>query len=239
MAVRNLPPGIEPSIETDQGTLWYNPYTGQYTKLSRNYALRLQRAWKRGETLTQARRGGGITTGAQEYAQRIFRRREKLEREEAQRELERQEAIQREYSLARYQAEQDFRDTNGFSYSYWEYLRENWIIAINNMAWPSAPTEAMHFDVHGNRKDPRIFPSDVRSVKRLYDQGFRDPVYDAPTWQQWVEARLAERLSAMQQFRDTGDNLVGKRQYESREMWISQTGFANAAAPPIEWWWYH
>lgn len=90
----------------------------------------------------------------------------------------------------------------------------------------------------GVRQDPRIFPEDIAAVRDLYTNGFRDPVYDPGSWEQWVEQRLAERLSALVQYQDDNDSAPGSQQFWGRtSAWIGFMG--AAAAPPVEFWYYH
>ena len=221
---------MQPSIDTAMGKRYLNPYNLTYIP-NRTYALRLQRGWRRGFTLTQARRGRETVTGAHEYALRVLRR-------EARRELEAQQAVDTEVQRNYAQFRHDFLMQNGFTYDYWIYLYKHWIRAINQMAWGDAPTASMHYE-NGQRQDPRVFPADVASARSLYEQGFRDPVYPVDTWQEWIENRLQERLSAIYDYQEMLDARPGRSYYYARRPWIGNAGFAAASPPPLELWYYH
>lgn len=119
----------------------------------------------------------------------------------------------------------------------WERWRKLYIQEINRRSFPSAPSRSMQFR-DGTRVDPRIFISDILMVKQLYDGGYRDPVLSPRTWEEWVELRLRERLSALVAYQDESDYMPGRIQYGQRNgTWIGF--FGAASAPPVELWYYH
>lgn len=209
--------GLPSEIITPSGQPAYlNPYTGTYST-SRSYAMRMQRGYRRGVTQQIAR--GKRAGEARTRAQRTFERYGITETER--------------FGLG-------FERRYGFSYKDWRRWRRLWISEINRRTWPQARSYRMQVDELGQRKDPRIFPEDVAAVKTLYDQGYTEIGRSSPpTWQQWVETRLAERLAATIAFQDLHDRAMGQVMYNSRsQTWASQV-FIYSTGPPIEWWFYH
>lgn len=130
-----------------------------------------------------------------------------------------------------------FEQQYGIPYRVWERLRRKYIIELNKRSWPGGPSR-MNTDDMGNRNDPRVFPSDIYAIRRLYDTGYRDPVTPVETWEQYAEVRLSQRLNALIMYQDYNDSDPGRADYNSRSgIWYG--AFTAASAPPIELWYYH
>lgn len=155
-------------------TEYFNPYTGTYIR-SKSYAQRMQRGYARGMTRQEAR-GHVPAVGMTEYGQRRAR-------EEA-----------RDFA---------FEQRYGFKYSYWLYLRRNWVDEINEMAAPSANI------------DPLLVGWELQNAPQTGHN------------EEWIEARLAEKLVAMIYYRE-GNPQPGAADFRT------QDGMA-----PIVWWYYH
>ena len=130
-----------------------------------------------------------------------------------------------------------FQERHGISYNDWARFYRRYVREINRRSFPTAPGPAMVID-NGVRRDPRIFPEDIAAVRDLYNNGFRDPVYNPGSWEEWTDQRLAERLGALVDFQDSADSAAGSQQFWGRtSAWIGTMGIA--AAPPVEFWYYH
>lgn len=202
---------------------YLNPYQGTYSE-SRSYARRMQSSYARG--LSQATARGHRTVNGRSESQ-IRRDRERITYGD-------QLPPWQRFGLG-------FEQRYGFSYAYWRFLRRNWIDEINQRAYPHPHSRYMMVDANGQRADPRIFPSDITAIRQLYDNGFRDPVHsEVTTWQQWVELRLVERLTAIRDYQDMHDPTFGRLAYQNRSsVWLNANLMGGASAPPLELWWYH
>lgn len=109
---------LPPEIVFPTGKTGYlNPYSGKYTT-SRSYALRMQRAYSRGQTQSEAR-GHRAVNGVTESQRRNA-----------------QAALANPGLTRHQQFEIGFQQRYGFSYKYWRYLRRNWIDDINRRSSP-------------------------------------------------------------------------------------------------------
>jgi hypothetical protein len=105
-------------------TTYLNPYTGKYTR-SRSYALRMQRAYSRGLTQSEAR--GHRAVGGETETQR--RRRQTRERTGM--------TPWESFGIG-------FQQRYGFSYRYWRRLRRLYVDEINRRASPGAKILPSH-----------------------------------------------------------------------------------------------
>jgi hypothetical protein len=219
-------------------TYYLNPYTGQYIRNER-YARRLQRGYRYGLSRTEARRSGvhGVAAyrarGQSETQQRVA-------------------SAQARGNLSPYQVFLGgFERRYGFSYSDWRRWYRRYIKEINERAWPQASSPRMQRDETG-RRDPRIFPEDIRAIIELYNGGYRPVRSSSPaSWREWVENHLATRLINMIDYQDNHNSTPAKEAFvaEAQDTWlrtqvpaedIMSLQLATAAAgPPVEWWYYH
>lgn len=134
----------------------------------------------------------------------------------------------------------------GLTEAQWRRLKRLYVDEINQRSWPQAPSSRMNIDIAGNRKDPRIFKSDVMYIVDLFQGGYRDPaVPSISDWLTYTEWRLSERLNAIIQYQEFGDLTAGREDFYSRStvwpqggLWI-QGGLRISTGPPIEFWYYH
>ncbi len=139
---------------------------------------------------------------------------------------------------------QRFEINRGIPYREWERWRRKYVNEINVRSWPTGPNTRYPVVNEGVRQDPRVYPEDLAAIKQAYDDGYRDPAMPNISYQEWIEIRLTERLSAMIAFQDFKDSTPGRNQYNSRQgAWTAQgmwTGvFSVASGPPLELWYYH
>lgn len=173
--------------------LFYNPYTGQYTK-NRSYARRMQRGFAAGLTRQQARGHGINAQGLTEYQSRRQRQ---------------QQPIPGPDVIVPPSPEFQFRQMWGFELSYWIYLRENWVDAINARTSP-----AMQIT-------PAWIQQELANADLLRSIG-------EPAGEEWLEPRLGERLADIIEYQDYGNPDPGFVHFNYRD-----------DLRPIEWWFYH
>lgn len=132
----------------------------------------------------------------------------------------------------------------GLTESQWRRLKRLYVDEINERSWPTGPAR-MNIGPQG-RQDPRIFKVDVVAIVDLFQGGYRDPaVPSINDWLTYTEWRLSERLNAMVEYQDYGNNIPGQQDYNMRSavwpqggMWL-QGGLNVSSGPPIEFWYYH
>lgn len=161
MTTPNNPPLeilLPPNRRGERIPAFLNPYRGTYTT-SRSYALRMQSGYRRGLTQAQARRGAGSVSELSESQRRRAR-------------------TQAQYGMTPWQRYNiTFQQQYGFSYSYWRYLRKNWIAEINQMAAPDAQITP-------------VFIAQALANQQLTGHN-----------EEWIEQRLQEKLEDMHEYR--------------------------------------
>lgn len=185
---------VHPNGET---ILYLNPYTGTYTA-SKSYGLRMQRGYRRGLPQYEAR---GKPAGEAAI---------------------RRQQIQEQYGQTPWQRfTQSFERRYGFSYSYWRYLRRNWVDEINSLTSK---------DGFGH-----ITPTTVSQIIQMWNAGIHDPYHpEFESWQAWVENRLETRLDDTVAYQEFRDKEPGRISWGQRN-WLTMTG----TGPPIEFYYYH
>lgn len=160
---------------------YYNPYSGTYGR-NKQYAQRLQRAYRAGQT---RQTGRGHTAGhLTEY--------------------ERVKATAAAHNQTPYQRfTRSFERRWGFKYSYWLYLRRHWVDEINGMSSPNSPGKitpamvSMELQNSGVFTLPGGFPLPSPT---LLMRGPEGPVVSQG--EAWIELRLEERLEDMNEYRE-------------------------------------
>lgn len=142
-------------------------------------------------------------------------------------------------------ASRGHRAVGGLTESQWRRLKRLYVDEINRRTWKEGPSRMNA--PGGERDDPRIFRQDVQYIVELYNEGYRDP--NVPTlnnWLDYVEWRLAERLTNTRAYQDDGDPSWGSSDYYFRSTFWTQQRLGPGlgmltvkSGPTIEFWYYH